>query len=234
MAFPFDHGFSQRVIKSGDESDFHQEEIEEIIPAIKPNNQRFFQYLDREMVSSSRHQYPFLAKSDYVKIYESLKTGYEIGGTFKLGDEHKDLRIEHMSDGRSNSVDVPLSRYEFHTHPAGCPSKAHNCALGTPSIKDMENILERSSKGNEIHSIFARDGVFVVKVKRGPNFKKKSFGQAVLGDLRKVQNDFTFSSMTYKEFRGAWMDRVGRGDVFEVDLFPLGVGVYFKPPTQML
>jgi hypothetical protein len=236
--FPFFHFQQSDLQEEGGERQqsrrlsFRQETVAmaELTPALKPNQDRFFQYLERDIQSGTRHNYPFVKMSDYKRIYQSMATGKELGGTFSLGKDNS-LTIASFSDGQTASVDVPLSPYEFHTHPNTCNSKK-NCALGVGSVQDLSNILERSSSGNICHFVFAIEGVFVIKVRRdSPDFMKRNFGQKTLQELKRLQVAFAQTSQTYKEFREEWLQVMNNSGCFEVDYFPLGVGPYAKPPS---
>jgi len=201
---------------------------------VYPNDETFYKFAKKELNEGNSHNHPFIDKGTYSNLYRCLREPNEVGGIFAISrkDGKLHVELEKLSGGQSNSVDVPLSEFEFHTHPGKCLSK-ERCALGTPSTRDMQNILERSAKGNIAHAIVAWEGVYVVKVKVGKSFHQNGYGANDIEKLKQVQQDFTYSQMQYPHFLQEWMKTVCHKDsCFEVDFFPIGTGFYMKSANK--
>ena len=106
----------------------------------------------------------FLDPVDAKRIRMSLSSGKEIGGIMRLDPTTNILRSEPFISGDRTSINIPLGKFEFHTHPNKCLSKK-KCALGVPSIEDLENIYDRGADGNCYHLVFAHEGLYVVGLK---------------------------------------------------------------------
>ena len=176
---------------------------------------------------------PIVSLDSYKQMEKALNTSkHEYGGYFNHDTNVNELRIDYLTGGTRDSINLPISNFEFHTHPNKCVSKS-NCALGMPSIPDMVNIFERCTQNNLCHFVFAHEGTFVVGVKneyKSLYLKKKEQQKNDRKILKKRLNSLyqkfdNSSKMTYGEFLKIWMKYVNADDsFFRVDFYPKYIG----------
>ena len=176
---------------------------------------------------------PIVSLPSYKKLEKALKSSkYEYGGYFNHNKNLNELEVDYVTGGSRNSINLPISHFEFHTHPNKCLSKK-NCALGMPSIPDMLNILDRCTKDNKCHFVFAHEGTFVVGIKspfrrlyhNDINILKKD-KHLLKKRLYNLYNKFDDSvHMSYNEFLRIWMKYINADDsMFRVDFYPKYIG----------
>jgi hypothetical protein len=180
----------------------------------------------------------FVDPNDIRKIRKSFNTGKEIGGVMVLDEATGMLKMSEPITGEKTSINLPLSRFEYHTHPNKCLNK-RKCALGTPSLEDLENIYDRGGDGNCVHFVFAHEGLYAVSLKpahRGV-FRQLSNPQNPRPTFRQVSdltNKFYQSGLTgmpYRTFRRRWMVLLNStSSPFVVNF----VSKNAKPPVSMM
>ena len=182
---------------------------------------------------SQKNHRPMVSLKAYDSMEKALNTSkYEYGGYFEHDPKVNELNVDYVTGGSKDSISLPISTYEFHTHPNKCYSK-HNCALGMPSLPDMLNIFDRCTQKNECHFVFAHEGSFVVGVKnefrnlylRDPKLCAQD-RKGLKGRLKTLYDKFDKSSrMSYKEFLQIWLRYINAADsYFRVDYFPKYIG----------
>jgi len=94
-------------------------------------------------------------------IYPLLEKNHECAGTLVI----KGQCVEKftMSAGESDSVQTPLSRLNWHTHPLFLYIREDVC-WGWPSGEDMREVIFFSMGGNRAHLVFAAEGVYILSV----------------------------------------------------------------------
>ena len=153
---------------------------------------------------SGRHVNRLLHPEDGKKIKEALDLDYEIGGTLYIDEVTNSFRIKEMVSGGNSEIDISEGNlFEFHTHPNTCIPGSGSCALGPPSIEDLENIYERQLKsGNCMHIVFSHDGTFVVTCK---NDLSATNVANTISELNTLQTSFYLDEMSYKTFLQNWL-----------------------------
>ena len=188
----------------------------------------YYQYKHKDL-EGEPHSRPILSRESYERLLKTMDTPYEVGGSFVV--EGDTMNIGKYVDGSRGSISLPISEIEHHTHPAKCESRA-NCSLGVPSVNDMENILDRSTKGNFCHFIIAHEGTYAVRVRESyrehyslNSEDKKNALKRVRTELYKLQKKFSESDMSYPRFQRLWMREVNSlTSPFRIDFFSLNVG----------
>jgi hypothetical protein len=173
----------------------------------------------------------------YRKIYGWLSAAvtkgqrerYEEGGTFKVVDG--ELHVDKHVDGKKASIDIPHSKYEFHTHPGVCgdstAEERSQCMLSTPSVADCVNVLTRGCKnGNIAHFVFAYEGVFVI-VCKDPNYDLEQAKRQLmvqLSEAKKVVAEFVSSkTIPYMKTVSKWLKLLNdRRCPLQITFFPIG------------
>lgn len=94
-------------------------------------------------------------------IYPLLEKNHECAGTLVI----KGQCVEKftMSAGESDSVQTPLSRLNWHTHPLFLYIREDVC-WGWPSGEDMREVIFFSLGGNKAHLVFSAEGVYILSV----------------------------------------------------------------------
>jgi hypothetical protein len=196
----------------------------------------YYQHKEYDLDGES-HARPIISKEAYDRLVETMGTQYEVGGSLVVNGETMD--IDKYVDGSKGSISLPVSKFEHHTHPGKCESKA-DCALGVPSVNDMENILNRSTKGNFCHFVIAHEGTYAVKVRESyrehynlNSEDKERALKRVRKELSKLQTEFSGSSMSYPRFQRLWMREINSStSPFRVDFFSFNVGPVLPKPEE--
>jgi len=103
-----------------------------------------------------------------------FNTEVEIGGSLFFEDEKytmfedilKGFKLKAIKsragDPNNFTINIPLDKANFHTHPAICKEK-YGCSLGWPSGPDIQVLLSQAPKGLNVHFVFTFDGTYIIQ-----------------------------------------------------------------------
>lgn len=158
-------------------------------------------------ISSTESQWK-IPKDMIEKIYPLLYKNDEMGGEFVIS---KNGEITHFKlvKGHNDSVQVPDSIVNFHTHPVTCYVN-EKTVYGWPSGEDVRETILFSMKGSILHMVIAVEGVYTMKctdcvLKKLIHMENSKYIQNVMSSLysgnSKLMKKFKNSSKTkFTEF----------------------------------
>ena len=175
----------------------------------------------------------FIHPKDQSKIENFVRKGIEFGGTFYL--DRGILKLNDLTTGSSNSVDVPSAAVQFHTHSGQCPGNV--CLIGVPSPSDIGEFKEAVWAGETVvHCVYAREGTYCMRCIKAPQGVVASLPrkQKMIRDLtsfRDSKTDVFFSAHDkpkhYRRFQNHWGERARKWGI-DIEFYPVGVSPRFS------
>ncbi len=165
--------------------------------------------------------------TDHAKIEDFVRKGIEFGGSFYLDLEV--LKLNDITTGTSNSVDVPSAAVQFHTHSGHCPNNV--CLIGVPSPPDIGEFNEAVWAGEtSVHCVYAREGTYCMRITEPrPVGDDSAWKPGMIRDLTLFRDSITGVSFPahkkpkhYRRFQDRWRGRARRWGV-DIVFYPLGV-----------
>ncbi len=172
---------------------------------------------------------------DQAKIEDFVRKGIEFGGSFYL-DRGGVLKLNDVTTGTSNSVDVPAAAVQFHTHSGRCPNNV--CLIGVPSPPDIGEFKEAAWAGETaVHCVYAREGTYCMRCVEDPppGGDDSSWKQEMIRDLTRFRDSKTAVSFPaheepkrYRRFQDHWRDRARMWGI-DIEFYPVGAEPRFSP-----
>jgi len=166
---------------------------------------------------------------DQSKIEDFVRKGIEFGGAFHL--DSGVLKLNDVTTGTPNSVDVPSGAVQFHTHSGQCPDNVS--LIGVPSPPDIGEFKEAVWAGETVvHCVYAREGTYCMRcIETPPRGDVASLPrkQEMIHDLtsfRDSKTDISFPAHEkpkhYRRFQNHWGERARQWGI-DIKFYPLGV-----------
>jgi len=155
----------------------------------------------------------------------------EGGGSFYL--ETPFLKLNKFNIGKYNSVDVPSSTVQFHTHSSHCPNNV--CLIGVPSPADIGEFKEAVwARETVVHCVYAEEGTYCMRNIGAEPPSGSSWKGKLVRDLKAFRNKQTKVSFLrhegpekYEHFQNQWRKRVRKCGI-DIEFYPVGMCPQFS------